>query len=265
MGKNLCKKVFFLSFLLFTLFFGNVGQTIAEENKDVSMQTVEEKAKLMHEMALNNQYEEAKQIHSWLVVRFPSVSFDEYNMDTYQLSELFRSFDRAGEAVTRAGLDERTRLQYITAFRLAVDASISEDHPLWKKSGERLILLLDDINKQIENGNTDEAVQAFREWRHQFETIRPAMYTGMKEEEILPLTSYIQHLDNEEWIETDGQDNLKKLKELFQKALSNEERSNVDPSLWAVILSIGGVLFVSLTYAGWKKYKGEKERHQMRD
>ncbi|RSL33445.1 hypothetical protein D7Z54_10795 [Salibacterium salarium] len=268
MQKNRCKKAILTAFLLFALWMmGEMGQTIAAENDsdEISMHTVDEKAKLMHDMALNSQYDEAKKIHNWLVERFPEVSFDDYNMNTHQLSELFRSFDRAGEAVTRAELDERTRLQYIVAFRLAVDATISEDNPLWKKSGERLLLMLEDIDQKVQNGEKEEAIQAFREWQYQFEIIRPAMYTGMREQVYLPLISYIRHLGNEDWIENNGQQSLEKLHALFQDVMNNEETSNVDPSLWSLILSIGSVLFVSLTYAGWKKYKGEKERHQMRD
>ncbi|MFZ4452297.1 sporulation protein YpjB [Salibacterium aidingense] len=247
------------------LFLIHIGQTMAEDDDTISMETVNDKAKTMHDLVLNGEYEEAKRIHGWLVRRFPAVSFDDYNLTTRQLTEIFRAFDRAGEAVTNVDMDERQRVQYIFSFRLAVDASISEKHPLWKKSGEQLLLLLDEIKQTLEQEDEQQARQLFYHWQKEFEVIRPALYTGKEEEEYMPLVSYVRYMEKEGWDKSDKISEVEKLKEHLQQAMGKTQNSAADPSLWTIILSIGSVLFVSLTYTGWKKYKGEKERHQMRD
>ena len=45
------------------------------------------------------------------------------------------------------------------------------------------------------------------------------------------------------------------LKTIFE----NMEEDEADPSLWWVIISTGSIIILTLSYVGWKKYKGDKE------
>ena len=45
------------------------------------------------------------------------------------------------------------------------------------------------------------------------------------------------------------------LKNIFE----NMEEDEADPSLWWVIISTGSIIILTLSYVGWKKYKGDKE------
>ncbi|WP_158735352.1 sporulation protein YpjB [Alteribacillus sp. YIM 98480] len=249
------------------LFFSTIGQTMAEEHADVDLKVIDEKASLMYDLVKDGKYEEAKQLHEWMAVHFPSVSFDDYAMNTNQMSELFRAFDRAGESVTKAELSEQRRIQYIFAFRLAVDAVISKENPLWEKSAERLLLSLDGIEKQVKQEDPEAARQSFQDWQLQFEMIRPAIYAGVEEKRYMPFISYVRYLDHHSgWVESKDAEEVRKLKSSLHDLLSEtEEQSSADPSLWLVMMSIGSAIFVSLTYVGWRKYKGEKQRQHLRD
>ncbi|MFB4163398.1 sporulation protein YpjB [Alteribacillus sp. JSM 102045] len=259
-------KYVFVVFFVLSLFLCSIGQTMAEEHAALDMKVMDEKASLMYDLVKEGKYEEAKQIHEWMVVHFPSVSFDDYNMNSNQMSELFRAFDRAGEGVTRTELDEQQRIQYVFSFWLTVDAVISQENPLWKKSAERLLLMLDDIEEKVKKGQINEARQAFQGWQAQFEMIRPAIYTGVNEKSYLPFISFVRYLDhNSGWLQSKDAQEIEKLRSSFQEVLSEEEQSGADPSLWIVMMSIGSAIFVSLTYVGWRKYKGEKQRQHLRD
>ncbi|SDH07014.1 sporulation protein YpjB [Alteribacillus persepolensis] len=254
-----------LSAAMFFLFFCCVGQTSAE-HAAVDMEEVNEKAALLYELAEKGNYEDAKQVHSWLKQHLPSVPFDEYDVNTNQLSELLRSFERAEEAVNRAELDDKQRLRYLFAFRLAADAVVSQENPLWKQSAKQLLHQLDELEQQVHNGEVEHAKQTFQEWQRQFEEIRPAIYTGVEEQHYLPFISYVRYMDQHAgWLQSTSTNDIQKLKTALENVVNEEKRSAADPSLWLVMLSVGSAIIVSLTYAGWRKYKGEKQRQQIRD
>ena len=50
------------------------------------------------------------------------------------------------------------------------------------------------------------------------------------------------------------------LQALFEE--NETEEDEADPSLWWVIISTGGIIISTLSYVGWRKYKGEKERRE---
>jgi sporulation protein YpjB len=51
------------------------------------------------------------------------------------------------------------------------------------------------------------------------------------------------------------------LKALFERVKEDE----ADPSLLWVIISTGSVILLSLSYSGWRKYRGEKEKAAKRE
>ncbi|MGY4690090.1 sporulation protein YpjB [Salibacterium sp. K-3] len=247
------------------LIFFHTEPLKAETDPPPTMEMVDDKAASMYEMAENGQFEEAKQIHAWIAGRLPAISFDDYQLNTAQLTAFLRSFDRAGGALVDVDMEETERVRRILAFRLAADASIRSTNPIWKEHARTLAGRLDRIKEYLEKGETKKAEQLFHEWQRQFEIIRPAMYTGEQEENYMPFVSYIRFMDRQNWSDDGQVSRVETLYDYFLKVLGDHKESAVDPSLWAVIFSIGSAVFVSLTYTGWKKYKGEKERHQMRD
>jgi sporulation protein YpjB len=37
------------------------------------------------------------------------------------------------------------------------------------------------------------------------------------------------------------------------------DQDQADPSLWWVIISTGSIIIMTLSYVGWRKYKGDKD------
>jgi len=62
--------------------------------------------------------------------------------------------------------------------------------------------------------------------------------------------------------------NPKSLKELdgletdLKKLFTDMDEDQVDPSLWWVIISTGSIIIMTLSYVGWRKYKGDKDIQQ---
>ncbi|SFE34300.1 sporulation protein YpjB [Alteribacillus iranensis] len=249
------------------VFMLGLGQTIAEETSETTkLNTVAEKAKVLEQLIKDGEYEEAKQIYNWMKEQWPTVNFEAHQLNVHQMAELLRAFERTSESVTSVDAAQHIRLRYATSFRLALDAAISEHHPLWKKYAEHSLTILDKVEDHLMQGQKEAALQAYQEWRRQFEVIRSAVYIG-EEEGYAPFASYLSYLDNHsKWIEKEDPQDIKELRKKVTQLINGDyEKSNVDPSLWLVIITIGSVIVSSLTYTGWKKYKGEKSRQQLRD
>ncbi|WP_240375571.1 sporulation protein YpjB [Bacillus piscicola] len=261
LNKAVCAAALIALFI-----FSGIGQTMAEDAPSFTMDTLHNKVTIMYELVKEGRYEEAKQIHQGIEEKFPAVPFHKYGLKANQLSELLRTLERAGEAVTSVGLEHEERLQDVQAFRLAVDAVVSENHPLWKKYGEQLIPVIENIEDHLVNNKQEAARQSFQEWQRHFEVIRSAVYIS-EEDRYLPFMSYIRYLEEQsDWLQGEDQKELNKFKAMFKELLYGEsKRSAIDPSVWIVIGMIGSVILLSLTYAGWKKYHGEKEKQQLRD
>ncbi|SFP42375.1 sporulation protein YpjB [Salibacterium halotolerans] len=247
------------------LMFFHTHHLQAETDDILPLEKVDDKAAAMHDLAVNGEFEEAKAVHSWIAGRLPEVSFNDYDMNTAQLTALLRAFDRAGTALVDADMDEAERVRFILAFRLAVDAAVHSKNPIWKDYARSLSERLETLKENLQKGNTQDAEQLFHEWQTGFEIIRPAMYTSEMEEDYMPLVSYIRYLDGENWAHSGQVPRIETLQQYITDVVENHRKDGADPSLWAVILSIGSILFASLTYTGWKKYKGEKEHDRMRD
>ncbi len=45
----------------------------------------------------------------------------------------------------------------------------------------------------------------------------------------------------------------------LEKLFENKKEDEADPSLWWVIISTGSIIVSTLSYVGWRKYKGQDE------
>ena len=65
----------------------------------------------------------------------------------------------------------------------------------------------------------------------------------------------------------DGQDATQELFALeteLQTIFDGVMEDEADPSLWWVIISTGSIIVLTLSYVGWRKYKGEREKSKNR-
>ncbi|MFD2704460.1 sporulation protein YpjB [Salibacterium lacus] len=259
------QAVWIVSAAAVILMFFHTHHLQAETDAALPLEKVDDKAAVMYDLAENGDFEEAKAVHSWIAGRLPEVSFDDYDMNTAQLTALLRSFDSAGEALVDADMKEAKRVQFILAFRLSVDAAVTTSNPIWKEYARTLSERLEPLKENLKQGNTQDAEQLFHEWQAGFEIIRSAMYTSEKEQDYMPLVSYIRYLDSLNWEDNEEIPRIETLQRFMTDVIEKHKNDGADPSLWAVIFSIGSILFASLTYTGWKKYKGEKQHDRMRD
>ncbi|MFB5661690.1 sporulation protein YpjB [Alteribacillus sp. HJP-4] len=259
-------KIFGTAVSSILLFFLIMGNTNADSHSQITLEEVDKKAETMLTYIENNQAEEAKHIYNWISEHLPAVPFQQYHLNTDQVSALLSAGSQAEAAVTSASMEAPERINNVLAFRLSIDAAISKEHPIWKEAEKPLVELLEKAEQELDSGNVNSARQSFQQWQRQFEIIRSSIYIGVPEETYLPFLSHIRYMDQEDaWLETGGSNELTKLKTEMVKLFQEKKQSSADPALWTVILLIGCSLLLALGYAGWKKYKAEKARQRMRN
>ncbi|MFP3490676.1 sporulation protein YpjB, partial [Staphylococcus sp. SIMBA_130] len=63
--------------------------------------------------------------------------------------------DRALKAVTSMDKANDQRIQALTEFRLAVDALVTEEQPIWHQTNDQILPLIQEMATAIEHGDVD--------------------------------------------------------------------------------------------------------------
>ncbi len=176
-----------------------------------------------------------------------------------ELRVILNAHDRAIKAVTSVDKSSEQRLQSLTEFRLAVDALVAEEQPMWRQTDDQLLTLIDEMAMAIEHVNRDGYEISKRKFLDTYSTIRPAMAIDLSPDLQQRLDSHIAFIENyasERDSEFIGQ--LQNMHDDFETAYDGS--TSQESSLLWLIISIGGSITLTLLYVLYRKYQGEKNK-----
>ncbi len=208
------------------------------------------------------EFEEAKQLLDYFSRLFLEINFQEEGLTMSALRIVTNTYEKAVEAVTATDQPLEERIYRVTSFRLAVDALSSEHHPLWLQSEGRMMHVIQAMEETIKEGDSRSFQYRFNEFIKNYEMIRPALLIDIKSEQLERIQSQIMFLEkqrnqfNQEILSS----HVGLIKEEWTNLYKQVKEDATDPSLWWVMIAIGGMITLSLTYVGWKKYKAEKQK-----
>ncbi|GAE34577.1 sporulation protein YpjB [Halalkalibacter akibai] len=208
-------------------------------------------------------FEEAKQLLDYFSVSFLEVDFQEEGITMSALRTVTSSFEKAVEAVTATDMALDQRIFTVTGFRLAVDALSSEHHPLWLHSEQSVMNSLEAMKKAISEQEVQAFQHRFNEFLRHYEMIRPALFIDLDPQQLQRVDSQIQFLErirNGNLDEAKVASHLVVMEEEWIHLYQRVKEDTADPSLWWVMISIGGMITMSLSYVGYRKYKAEKQK-----
>ncbi len=125
---------------------------------------------------------------------------------------------------------------------------------------------ISDMKQAVSTKNLQAFQHRLNEFLREYQMIRPALMLDLEPHAFQRVESHVQFLKRHR---TEINDNQKQLKHLevmekdFNDMYDRIQHDSADPSLLWVMLTIGGMIVVSLSYAGWKKYKGEKKKNKV--
>ncbi|MFC0559902.1 sporulation protein YpjB [Halalkalibacter alkalisediminis] len=256
--------------LLIAIFLFNVPQSIHAEEA-TSLHTWKE---LNHtsdqilQLVKQEEFEEAKQMLDYFSVSFLEVDFQEEGITMSSLRTVTSSFEKAVEAVTAIDMPLDQRIFTVTAFRLAIDALSSEHHPLWLHTEKSVMNAIRAMKETIGEGETQAFQHRFNEFLRHYDMIRPALFIDIEPQQLQRVDSQITFLErirNESLDEDKVISHLEIMEKEWTNLYQRIKEDSADPSLWWVMFTIGGMITMSLSYVGWKKYRAEKRKVRVKE
>ncbi|HET7580589.1 MAG TPA: sporulation protein YpjB [Bacillales bacterium] len=212
------------------------------------------------QLVQEGKFDEAKQLLEYFGKQFRK-SQKELNLSMKELRILTATHDHAMRAVVNASASPETRVTIVTQFHLVVDALHSENDPLWLSTKSQLFTPFYKM-KQAAAQKDDRAYQFYlNQFLSKYEMIHPALNVDLKDPIMGRLESEIAYLRNHRidyFNEPNYMQHLNRVEKDFRALYDGTLDDMMEPTLPWVIITIGGIIVLALSYAGWKKYRGER-------
>lgn len=248
LGGTGMKKVFTIVIGLFLLLIPL--QTIAKEWNEWN-QLVDESLQLVKQ----DEYEKAKQMLS-SATGFPvAVSSQEHSR------VISLAYDKALEAIDIGSKQDKE--DNLLALRLVIDAEGSNIQPLWLNRQETVISAFQGMEASLAKQDNTEFQYALNQFLRQFDIIYPSLTLDLSEKQLQQLNSDISYLDesrNTIVKQSDSMQRLQLIRGDVESVFLYPKGKDTDFSLVWMMIMTGGIIIFTLTYVGFRKYKGEQEK-----
>jgi sporulation protein YpjB len=266
-GTNM-RRVF-ICILFISIFIGSTGIGYATEvNGQHTWKELNQTTDHVLQLVKQEKFEEAKQLLDYFSEAFIELDFKEQGFTMNDMRTITLTFEAAVEAVTATERPLDERIYTVTSFRLAVDALSSEHHPLWLQSEETILVTLLAIKEEYSQENSEALQHRMNTFFRHYQMIRPALLIDLEPQMLQRIESQITYLDN---LRVDGVGSNKLIPHIelmesdFRKMFERIKEDSADPSLLWVMFTIGGMIVLSLSYVGVRKYRAEKSKVRMKE
>ncbi|WP_209122613.1 sporulation protein YpjB [Alkalihalobacillus sp. BA299] len=257
----------FLLIIISILILSMPSYSYATEHKEYWSSLNDTSDKVL-QLVKQEKYEEAKQLLDYFSKQFLSIDHQQSSLSMSDLQIITKSFERAMESVTAVSMNHVERVRLATEFRLVVDALASPHHPLWLSSEQSIMKSLNELKGTMQQKDAQAFRHKVNEFLRLYQMIRPALLVSVEGEQVQKIESLVQFMDRygtDMIHDTSMQKQLFVMEKEFQNLYQQVKEDSADPSLIWVMLTIGGMIIMSLSYVGWKKYRAEKRRVKERN
>ncbi|ADU30155.1 sporulation protein YpjB [Evansella cellulosilytica] len=267
MAERLFKIFLVLSiFIILPIQIGTAEQTGTQEKKDLWRELNHTSDSILRNVKEGN-YDDAKELLNRFSDDFLSIRAADENLTMRELQVITSVYDEVNEAVVSVSLPHKDRVEKASKLRLLVDVYDAPHEMLWERTRSSLITPISNMKSAVEAGNNTKFQNDLNAFINSYETVRPAWSISLEDENyemIEAQIKYLQHLRGNFQNDKEILEHLDRMEAQLNKIYDGTKEDTSDPSLIWVMLTIGGAIVLSLTYTGWKKYKGEKEREKQR-
>jgi sporulation protein YpjB len=214
------------------------------------------------QMVKFQKYDEAKKLLDYFSSQFSVIAEKKPPLTMDEVRIVTVSRDEAIEATVSPNMNYQERLSRLTKFRLVIDAISTTHKPLWTEMEGQIMNTFHQVKEAAYNGDTNKFNKSFNSFLSLYNIIYPSMKIDVPVENIQNLDAKVNFVDDYRSQIVSDPKNLKELDGLetdLKKIFSDVDQDQTDPSLWWVIISTGSIIIMTLSYVGWRKYKGEKE------
>jgi sporulation protein YpjB len=217
------------------------------------------------QMVKSQRYDDAKTILNYFSSEFPQVSQKDRPLTLDELRIITISHDEALEAAASPSMKYEDRMNKVTKFRLAVDALASGRHPLWVEMEKQVLGAFQQAKSAAFQKDAISFHDQFNRFLSLYDVVYPSMKIDIPAEDIQRLDAKIDAIDHslpKDIFDSKGKQELETAQMDLENIFSKMDEDQADPSLWWVIISTGSIITMTLSYVGWRKYKGDKEERK---
>lgn len=242
--KKVCGMVMWFVLLLYPF------QAFAQEWNEWN-QLVDDSLQLVKQ----DEYEKAKQMLS-SATGFPvTVSSPEHSR------VISMAYDKALQAMDIGSKQDKE--DNLLALRLVIDAEGSSLQPLWLNREANVIDAFNGMESSLEKQNSIEFQYALNQFLHQLEIIYPSLSIDLSQTDLQKLNEDLSYLDrtrNEIIKQSDSKQHMQLIRKDIETVFKYPKRDDLS-FIWMTIMT-GGIIILTLTYVGYKKYKAEQEKQK---
>lgn len=217
------------------------------------------------QMVKSSRYEDAKRLLEYFSNEFLTYTMENHGFSIDEKRIVTLANNEAIEAVGNVEMNHDERINRVTKFRLAIDAITSTNQPLWTEMEGPIMTVFGGMKEAVANGDKESFHSHLNSFLALYEVIYPSMKLDVPVERVQKLDARINFIDQYRprvLLEESSQEELSNLEEDLKNLFNDLSEDEADPSLWWVIITTGSIIIVTLSYVGWRKYKGDRERER---
>ncbi|BDG46763.1 sporulation protein YpjB [Parageobacillus sp. KH3-4] len=215
------------------------------------------------QLAKNGRFEEAKEVLTYFWNQFFQINARDRLQSADELRAITVTHENALKTITASSLPEEERIDKVTQFRLVVDAIHSRHQPLWTEMETTIMGAFDQLERTAGQGKEDAFAASLREFLNRYELVEPSVKIDVPPEVAKKIDEEMEMLQTPAFQQLNEEEQHKHLKNMradLQSLFEGAKKDEADSSLIWVMISIGGIIVLTLSYVGWRKYRGEKEK-----
>jgi sporulation protein YpjB len=215
------------------------------------------------QLVKHQKYEDAKKLLSYFSDQFSNVIIHEKTFTMDEIRVITATYEDAQLALNASSASHEERIQAVTKFRLVVDAVQSEHQPLWAEMEDSVMTTFHSLKESVDAGDNQTYQHHLNTFLGKYEVIHPSIKLDLATEDSSRIDSYVTFLDEyrQELLSNDSRmGHMQMMEEELIKMFKQMKEDDADPSLIWVMISTGSIIILTLSYVGWRKYKGDKEK-----
>ncbi|MCP8968770.1 sporulation protein YpjB [Ectobacillus ponti] len=173
------------------------------------------------------------------------------------------AYDKAAAAVRNTEASQKVKEDELLSLRLVLDAATSKYQPLWQSRRQQVMEAFAKMEQAAKDGKDDMFQLDLNVFLYEMEIVYPSLVVDLRKEDLQQVNAHLSYLDEYRGTMMKSKDSgrqLRIIRDDLDKMFQNAGKDEAEPSLVWIMITTGGIIIFTLTYVGWRKYKGEQER-----
>lgn len=254
-------KVAIFVFMIFIL----TPATLLANHHISSIEKLDQISNEALQMVKSSRYEDARKLLEYFSDEFLTYTMENHSFSIDEARIVTLVNNEAIEAMGNGSMNHDERINQVTKFRLVMDAITSTHQPLWTEMETPMMTVFGGMKEAAIAGETEKFHSHLNSFLSLYEVIYPSMKLDTPIQMVQKIDAGIHFIDeyrSDILSKEASQQELEELESDLKKLFDEMSEDEADPSLWWVIITTGSIIIVTLSYVGWRKYKGDKERER---